>query len=82
MIHFLNLSGFWINCKGQPGHGSQFLKNTAGEKINKVISKFLEFRSSEEDRLNNDPNLNLGDVTSVNITMVKVKSGKFRLNLS
>lgn len=60
-----------VRCPGQPGHGSQFLSNTAGEKLQKVIDSFLTFRKQQEDRLKQDPNLQLGDVTSVNLTMLE-----------
>ena len=61
-----------MKCPGQPGHGSQFLKDTAGEKLRKVMNTFLAFRDQEEERLKKDPKLALGDVTTVNLTMLEV----------
>ena len=61
-----------VKCKGQPGHGSQFIKDTAAEKVRKVINTFLTFRDEEEARLTSDPTLALGDVTTVNMTIMKV----------
>ncbi|KAG0724498.1 Aminoacylase-1 [Chionoecetes opilio] len=61
----------WVKCKGQPGHGSQFLEDTAGEKLRRVSDSFLAFRDQEEDRLKKDSKLALGDVTTVNLTMLK-----------
>ena len=79
---------FWvkITCHGSPGHGSRFLENTAGEKAQKVINKLLEFRSQEKERLEANPELTLGDVTTVNLTLmeggvqVNVVPDKFVLN--
>ncbi|KAB7493848.1 Aminoacylase-1 [Armadillidium nasatum] len=59
-----------VKCPGPPGHGSQFIENTAGQKIRKVINSFMSFRDSEEKRLKSDPNLDLGDVTTVNLTIL------------
>ena len=79
---------FWlkITCPGSPGHGSRFLENTAGEKAQKVINKLLEFRAEEKARLEANPGLTLGDVTTVNLTLmsggvqVNVVPDKFILN--
>ncbi|CAL4140059.1 unnamed protein product, partial [Meganyctiphanes norvegica] len=60
-----------VTCEGQPGHGSQFLPNTAGEKLQKVINLFMKFRDSEQQKLKDNPDLKLGDVTTCNLTMLK-----------
>uniref|UniRef100_A0A8C2L6I4 N-acyl-aliphatic-L-amino acid amidohydrolase n=1 Tax=Cyprinus carpio TaxID=7962 RepID=A0A8C2L6I4_CYPCA len=64
---------WWItvHCPGSPGHGSRFVENTAAEKLRRVINSFLEFREKEKHRLNTSECLTLGDVTTVNMTMVK-----------
>jgi len=64
---------FWIKitCHGSPGHGSRFLENTAAEKAQKVINKLLEFRAQEKARLESNPELTLGDVTTVNLTLMQ-----------
>jgi len=49
-----------------------FHKNTAAEKIQTVINKMMELRNSEEKRLLENPQLGLGDVTSLNLTMLSV----------
>uniref|UniRef100_A0A672KX86 N-acyl-aliphatic-L-amino acid amidohydrolase n=1 Tax=Sinocyclocheilus grahami TaxID=75366 RepID=A0A672KX86_SINGR len=53
---------WWITvrCPGSPGHGSRFVENTAAEKLVSV------FRM-----LNTNECFTLGDVTTVNMTMVK-----------
>ena len=64
---------FWIKitCNGSPGHGSRFLENTAGEKSQKIINRLLDFRSQEKERLESNPELTLGDVTTVNLTLME-----------
>ncbi|KGL83712.1 Aminoacylase-1, partial [Tinamus guttatus] len=66
-------SPWWIKvkCLGSPGHGSRFISNTAAEKMHKVITSFLAFRESEKQRLKSDTGLTLGDVTSLNLTMLE-----------
>ncbi|KAL3853625.1 hypothetical protein ACJMK2_017156 [Sinanodonta woodiana] len=60
-----------VNCTGNPGHGSRFIENTAAEKLRKVINSFLEFRAEEEEKLKGNSCLRLGDVTTVNLTMLE-----------
>uniref|UniRef100_A0A8C6TDU6 N-acyl-aliphatic-L-amino acid amidohydrolase n=1 Tax=Neogobius melanostomus TaxID=47308 RepID=A0A8C6TDU6_9GOBI len=64
---------WWINihCPGSPGHGSRFVENTAAEKLHHIMNSFLHFRENEKHRLNTSECLTLGDVTTVNMTMVK-----------
>lgn len=57
-------------CNGQSGHGSLLLKGTPGEKIHYIIDKFAQFRKQESAKLDNDPKLKIGDVTTVNLTML------------
>lgn len=59
---------FKIN--GTPGHGSLLLKNTAAEKMRYILDKFLSYRVSQVTKLESDPNLTIGDVTTVNITQL------------
>uniref|UniRef100_A0AAQ5YZ28 N-acyl-aliphatic-L-amino acid amidohydrolase n=1 Tax=Amphiprion ocellaris TaxID=80972 RepID=A0AAQ5YZ28_AMPOC len=60
-----------VHCPGRPGHGSRFVENTAAEKLRHVINSFLDFREKEKHRLNTSECFTLGDVTTVNMTMVK-----------
>ncbi|XP_075039908.1 aminoacylase-1-like isoform X2 [Mixophyes fleayi] len=59
-----------VHCRGNPGHGSRFIENTAASKLNSVISSLLEFREKEKKRLESNQSLTLGDVTTVNLTKV------------
>lgn len=57
-----------IKCTGTPGHGSLLHENTAGEKMQYIINKFMNWRECEKLKLKNS-NLKIGDVTSINLTM-------------
>lgn len=46
------------------------LKNTAAEKLRNLLDRFFKYRATQVERLNNDPELSIGDVTTVNVTMV------------
>lgn len=63
---------FWIRimCPGSPGHGSRFLENNAALKAQYIINKLLDYRAKEKARLESDPNLTLGDVTTVNLNIM------------
>ena len=72
---------FWvkITCPGNPGHGSRFLENTAGEKAHNVINRLLAYRMEEKARLEANSSFTLmGDVTSVNLTIME---GGVQVNL-
>lgn len=55
---------------GAPGHGSLLLKNTAGEKVRNLFDRFIDYRNTQVKRLDDHPELTIGDVTTVNITMI------------
>lgn len=59
-----------LKCRGTPGHGSLLLKNTAGEKMRIMIDRFMDLRKAEEKKLEDNPELTIGDVTTVNLTMI------------
>ena len=66
-----SLFQMWVHCSGNSGHGALLLDNTAGEKLLVIIDRFLKFRAIEKAKLKN-PDVKIGDVTSVNLTMMKV----------
>lgn len=72
-IYYAERSPWWLKviCKGDPGHGSKFIENTAAEKFRKIVNSFLSFRDSQMQKLKADPNLTLGDVISLNLTKVE-----------
>lgn len=59
-----------FNCTGTAGHGSLLLKNTAGEKVNYILNQMIELRKSEAKKLEANPNFTIGDVTTINLTMI------------
>lgn len=72
LVIYLLLSSFLaltINCLGSTGHGSLLFDNTAGEKLQYMINKFMNWREIEKNRLKVG-NLGPGDVTSINLTMI------------
>ncbi|KAE9033282.1 Aminoacylase-1 [Phytophthora rubi] len=70
---------FYVKATGPTGHGSRFIENTATSKIIDVCNKTLAFRVEQETLLNVDSGCkhgdmkkrNLGDVTTVNLTMLQ-----------
>lgn len=70
LIYFDNISEVTFNCTGTAGHGSLLLKNTAGEKVNYILSKMTEFRTRESIKLDANSDLKIGDVTTINLTML------------
>ncbi|XP_016961266.1 aminoacylase-1 [Drosophila biarmipes] len=60
----------YFNISGTAGHGSLLLPNTAGEKLNYIVGKMMEFRKTQVQRLQNNPELVIGDVTTINLTKV------------
>ena len=48
------------------------------EKFRQVLNSFLKFRDEQEAKLKKDSKLDLGDVTTINLTMVR---GKLRERL-
>lgn len=46
-------------------------KNTPGEKIHYIADKLMSLRKNEVAKLENNPEVDLGDVTSINMTLLK-----------
>jgi len=72
-VYYGERNVFWveITCPGQPGHGSRFLENNAGLKAQYVIDRLMELRAKEKARFEADPELRLGDVNTVNLTIME-----------
>lgn len=58
-------------CEGQAGHGCFIQENSPGEKVQYMLNKFMELRKSESKKLKDNPELKLGDVSAINLTMIK-----------
>lgn len=52
------------------------MKNTVAEKLRLLLDKIYDYRQTQEKKLEDNPELLLGDVTTVNLT--KMKGGKQR----
>ncbi|KAG8523948.1 Aminoacylase-1 [Galemys pyrenaicus] len=63
--------GVRVTSTGKPGHGSRFIEDTAAEKLHKVLSSILAFREKEKQRLQSNPHMTEGAVTSVNLTKLE-----------
>lgn len=59
-----------FKCSGHTGHGSILWRNTAGEKLSYITQKLYEFRKAELDKLENNPDLDEGEVNCVNLTIL------------
>uniref|UniRef100_A0A8C6BI93 N-acyl-aliphatic-L-amino acid amidohydrolase n=1 Tax=Monodon monoceros TaxID=40151 RepID=A0A8C6BI93_MONMO len=72
-VFYSERSPWWVQVTstGKPGHGSRFIEDTAAEKLHKVVSSILAFREEERQRLQSDPQLKQGAVTSVNLTKLE-----------
>ena len=78
----------WVILKatGPTGHGSRFIKDTAIEKVSRILSRIYSHRSVEESRCHHH-NLKLGDVLSMNVTGMRagvpssVLRGGFTVNV-
>jgi aminoacylase len=77
---------WWVRVKavGNTGHGSRFIEGTAVEQVVGVVNKALEYRQQQKDLLHGHGHhagcshailkkkfLTLGDVTSINVTMLR-----------
>lgn len=90
---------WWVHIKatGNTGHGSRFIEGTAVEQVVGVVNKALQYRQEQLDLLHGRGHhagcnhavaskrlLTLGDVTSINVTMLRAgvqASGKDIINV-
>lgn len=59
-----------FKISGTAGHGSLLLPHTAGEKLLYILEKMMALRKHQVQRLENNPELNIGDVTTINLTRI------------
>jgi aminoacylase len=60
----------YLKASGPTGHGSRLFEGTAVDKLHKCLEKFTSFRDAELSKLKAQ-GLTLGEVTTVNINMLK-----------
>ena len=64
----------WLEfiLKGNTGHGSRLIENTAAEKVQFIVNEMLQYRTKEKERLEQsqttDKPLQLGNITTINLT--------------
>jgi aminoacylase len=66
-------TGIWVRftATGPVGHGSKLIDGTAFEKLSRAISRLQTLRDENVAKLKSSPTVVLGDVTTVNITVVQ-----------
>ncbi|KAL6739993.1 hypothetical protein Aduo_013386 [Ancylostoma duodenale] len=72
-VYYAERCPWWlkVTCTGSPGHGSKFIANTAAEKLQKLINTTLAFREEQRKILEGDHKKTLGDVTTLNLTILE-----------
>ncbi|CAJ0944471.1 unnamed protein product, partial [Mesorhabditis belari] len=72
-VYYAERCKWWIRVSftGRPGHGSRIIDNSAAEKMLSFLNSALKFRESQKVLLESDPTKTLGDVTTLNLTMIK-----------
>jgi len=63
-----------LTAKGPTGHGSRFIEGTAVEKLMTSVRSLLDYRKEMHDKLEkgkHECGMKLGDVTTLNLTMLK-----------
>ncbi|CAA92446.2 N-acyl-aliphatic-L-amino acid amidohydrolase [Caenorhabditis elegans] len=71
-VFYAERVAWWVKVTfpGNPGHGSQFMENTAMEKLERFLASARKFRNEQKVVLESNPNLTLGDVTTLNVNIV------------
>ena len=79
-VYYGERNVFWVkfHCTGNPGHGSRFIKDTAAEKVQYLINKLLSYREEQKKQFEANPDPELGDYTTVNLTYM---SGGVQMNV-
>jgi aminoacylase len=83
-VYYGDRSAMWIEItvKGNTGHGSRLIENTAAEKVQFLINEMLKYRTDEKERLEKsqttDKPLQLGNITTTNLTKM---SGGVQINV-
>ena len=72
MLYYSERLPWWVEVTvtGQPGHGSQFIPDSAGERLRAVIDRFMDYRQTQKDKMEKN-NLPIGEVTTLNLTMLE-----------
>ncbi|KAJ4450808.1 hypothetical protein ANN_02238 [Periplaneta americana] len=60
-----------FHVRGTGGSPYNILPETAAQKVRVIVDRAMEFRQTQKDRLESDQTLTSGDVTALNLTMMK-----------
>ncbi|XP_061709940.1 aminoacylase-1-like isoform X2 [Cydia pomonella] len=60
-----------VTCRGNPGHGSLLLPNTAGEKLHYILDKFMKCRAGEMEK--QAQGAYVGDLVTINLTQIEIR---------
>jgi aminoacylase len=83
-VYYGDRACFWLDIivKGNTGHGSRLIENTAAEKAQFILNEMLKYRTNEKERLEQsqttDKPLQLGNITTTNLTKM---SGGVQINV-
>jgi aminoacylase len=83
-VYYGDRACIWLQfiVKGNTGHGSRLIENTAAEKAQFILNEMLQYRAKEKERLEQsqttDKLLQLGNITTINLTKM---SGGVQLNV-
>ncbi|CAA92445.1 N-acyl-aliphatic-L-amino acid amidohydrolase [Caenorhabditis elegans] len=71
-VFYAERVAWWVKVTfpGNPGHGSQFMENTAMEKLERYLASARKFRDEQKALLESNPDLTIGDVTTLNVNIV------------
>jgi len=71
LIAYGERASWWVKviCRGTSGHGSRFLENNAGLKMQNVLNNFLKYREEQRAKFLNKE-VKLGFLNSINLTQL------------
>ncbi|KAI1710839.1 peptidase family m20/M25/M40 domain-containing protein [Ditylenchus destructor] len=72
VVHYGERCTWWlkVTCCGTAGHGSRFIEDNAGAKFLAILNRLLGFREEQYQRLKDNPEIGIGNVTTVNLTQI------------
>uniref|UniRef100_A0A914DJJ2 N-acyl-aliphatic-L-amino acid amidohydrolase n=1 Tax=Acrobeloides nanus TaxID=290746 RepID=A0A914DJJ2_9BILA len=72
VVSYGERSVWWIKvkCPGDPGHGSRFLDNNAGIKLQSIINSFLNYREEQRKKFLASGK-SIGNFNSINLTKIE-----------
>jgi aminoacylase len=87
IVYYGERASWWLllTATGPTGHGSQLFPQTAGDSLLQFLSRLTKWREEESLKLRSDSKKRLGDVTTINVNMIKTGTfapdGTFQVNV-